>query len=201
MKLHFGTAQGSLFLATAMAGLLAGVGLLGTAAQAQPAQAAAALYNQAGQPVGTVTFTEQSGKVMVRVDVMNLPPGFHGFHVHTSGVCDASASFTTAGGHLNLDTGNGAGVGDMMGMGTTGSMAGEMTNLHVTADGTGSMSFLVDRFTIADLLASGGRSIMVHAGADNFRNIPERYGVTLDQATMDTGDAGPRIACGVIQSA
>src|SRR5438093_12491527 len=65
MKLHFGTAQGSLFLATAMAGLLAGVGQLGTAAQAQPAQAAAALYNQAGQPVGTVTFTEQSGKVIV----------------------------------------------------------------------------------------------------------------------------------------
>jgi Cu-Zn family superoxide dismutase len=159
--------------------------------QVQPAQGVAPLLTEAGDPVGTVTFTQEPGDVTVRVEVANLPPGFHGFHVHTNGVCDPATRFMSAGGHLNL------GMSDLPG----GGMAGDLTNLYVTADGTGTLSLRVDRFALSDLLADGGRAVVVHADPDNFRNLPERYGVTVDQATLDTGDAGARIACGVVQAA
>ena len=63
-----------------------------------------------------------------------------------------------------------------------------------------------DGFTKADLLAGAGTSIVIHAGADNFGNIPaDRYNQVNgapgpDQTTMLTGDAGKRVACGVIGS-
>ena len=60
-------------------------------------------------------------------------------------------------------------------------MAGDMTNLYVKSDSTGMLSFTVDRFAVPNLLADGGRSVIVHADPDNFRNIPGRYGVTPDE--------------------
>jgi superoxide dismutase, Cu-Zn family len=137
-----------------------------------------------------VTFAQEPGDVMVRAEVTSLPPGFHGFHVHTTGVCDPAAQFSTAGGHLDL------GMGHL----PDGSMAGDLTNLYVKADGTGMLSLRVDQFAVSDLLANGGRAVVVHADPDNFRNIPDRYAVTEDQTTLDTGDAGGRIACGVIRA-
>src|SRR5215217_1992587 len=121
----------------------------GSPAQAQARQAIASLYTQTGEAAGTVTFTEEAGQVEVRAEVANLPPGFHGFHVHTNGVCDAATQFQSAGGHLDL------GSGDVPG----GGMAGDMTNLYVGADSKGMISFLVDRFALPNLLADGGRSV------------------------------------------
>jgi Cu-Zn family superoxide dismutase len=159
-------------------------------ARAQGGQAIAPLYTEAGDPAGIVTFRQEPADVMVRAEVESLPPGFHGFHVHTNGVCDPATRFASAGGHLDL------GLGHL----PDGSMAGDMTNLYVKADGTGVMSLRVDRFAVADLLADGGRAVVVHADPDNFRNLPDRYGIAEDQTTLDTGDAGERIACGVIQA-
>src|SRR5262249_12062667 len=130
------------------------------------------------------------GKVLVRAEVANLPPGFHGFHVHTNGACDPGTHFASAGGHLDL------GMGDPPG----GGMAGDMTNLYVTGDGTGTRTFHADRVGGDHLLADGGRSGILHADPANVPNIRARYGVTPDQTTLTTGDAGARIACGVIQA-
>jgi superoxide dismutase, Cu-Zn family len=55
-----------------------------------------------------------------------------------------------------------------------------------------------DRFSIADLRDADGSAVMVHSGADNFANIPARYGGP-DQETLSTGDAGSRLACGVVR--
>jgi Cu/Zn superoxide dismutase len=55
-----------------------------------------------------------------------------------------------------------------------------------------------DRFTIADLRDVDGSAVMVHSGPDNFANIPARYGGP-DQETLNTGDSGSRIACGVVR--
>ena len=191
MKSQHATRVTAMVLAVAL-GALVGTGWRagGTPAQAQAGQAFASLYMETGDPVGTVTFTQDAGQVQVRAEVANLPPGFHGFHVHTYGVCDAAAQFQSAGGHLDL------GSGDLPG----GGMAGDMTNLYVKSDGTGMMSFTVDRFAVPNLLADGGRSVIVHADPDNFRNIPGRYGVTPDETTLTTGDAGARIACGLIHA-
>jgi Cu-Zn family superoxide dismutase len=191
MKLQRSTRVTAMVLAVGSCALVAaGWRTDGPPARAQSGQATAALYSEAGDPVGTVRFIQEPGGVMVQAEVTNLPPGFHGFHVHTNGVCDPATRFTSAGGHLDLE----------MGHLPDGGMAGDMTNLYVKADGSGTMSLRVDRFAVPDLLANGGRAVVVHADPDNFRNIPSRYGVTPDQTTLDTGDAGTRIACGVIEA-
>ena len=124
----------------------------------------------------------------------SLTPGFHGFHVHTTGLCEANAAagpFTTAGGHL---TGGSTSHGDH---------AGDLPSLLVLANGSGYLSFVTDRFTLAQLADADGSAVMVHAGRDNFANIPTRYtaaGVPgPDAATLGTGDAGSRAACGVVR--
>ena len=76
--------------------------------------------------------------------------------------------------------------------------SGDMPVLLVNNDGTGEVSFETDRFTLEDLFDEDGSAIIVHALPDNYANIPERYG-EVDQATLETGDSGDRIACGVIQ--
>jgi Cu-Zn family superoxide dismutase len=148
------------------------------------------LQDAAGADVGFVKLTKQGGKVIVRGEVSGLTPGFHGFHVHTVGQC--VPPFTTAGGHYNP-----GGVGH-------GSHAGDMPSLLVLDDGTAEAQFATDRFGIDELFDADGSAIIVHAGADNFANIPTRYQSTTegvfgpDSVTLATGDAGARVACGVV---
>jgi Cu-Zn family superoxide dismutase len=148
------------------------------------------LVDANGADVGFVKLTKQGGKVIVRGEVEGLTPGFHGFHVHSVGQC--VAPFTSAGGHYNP-----GGTGH-------GSHAGDMPSLLVMDDGTAEAQFASDRFTIAELFDADGSAIIVHAGADNFANIPTRYQSTTegvlgpDSATLATGDAGARVACGVV---
>jgi Cu-Zn family superoxide dismutase len=77
-----------------------------------------------------------------------------------------------------------------------------MPSLLVTETGRAFSQFVTDRFTLADLRDADGSAVMVHAGPDNFANIPERYssgGIPgPDATTLATGDAGARVACGVI---
>ncbi len=171
------------------------------AVQANGAEAKAILRNAAGDRVGRVTFEEEEGLVHVRVKVdaplATLSAGFHGFHVHETGAC--TPTFAAAGFHLDLADGTGSG-------GTAHpNEAGDMPVLLVNADGTAEARFTTDRFQIADLLEGDGTALIVHAGRDNYANIPARYLAppatitAVDQATKDTGDAGARNACGVIE--
>ena len=150
-------------------------------------RASATLRNAAGETIGRVRMRERrrDGEVRVLVRVHDLAPGFHGFHIHTTGRCDAPA-FTTAGGHLNP-----AGA-------THNAHAGDLPSLLVKADGTAKLAAATDRFSIADLRDADGSAVMVHSGPDNFANIPPRYG-TPDQETLNTGDSGTRVACGVVR--
>ena len=167
--------------------LTVSVGVTATPAGADEGGAKAELHNAAGNPVGVVKLTqEEDGTVMVRVNVHDLPPGFHGFHVHTVGKCEAPG-FTSAGGHFNP-----------LGRSHPGH-AGDMPVLLVNDDGTGEARFKTDRLTIDKLLDADGSAIIVHLNPDNYANIPDRYAPTgPDAATLNTGDAGGRIACGVI---
>lgn len=147
--------------------------------------ARADLANAQGQPVGEVTFTERAGKVVVEGNLRGLSPGFHGFHVHAVGKCDAP--FTSAGGHMTVGTQDHP------------AHAGDQPVVLVAADGTAETRFATDRYKLNDLLPPGGRAIIVHASADNYGNVPSRYAPAIDQMTKDTGDAGGRLACGVIR--
>jgi superoxide dismutase, Cu-Zn family len=136
-------------------------------------------------PVGEVGLSQdREDQVEVRVKVHDLPPGFHGFHVHEVGQCEPP--FTSAGGHLNLE--------DAFHPEHT----GDMPVLLVNNDGTGEATFKTDRFALKNLSDEDGSAIIVHALPDNYANIPERYG-DVDQETLETGDSGERIACGAIQ--
>ena len=148
-------------------------------------RAVALVQTTSGVPAGSWTFIQQGDKVLVQVAVEGLPPGFHGFHIHAAGVCDADAGYTTAGGHFNA-----AGL-------THRDHTGDMPPLYVNEDGTGTLSFTTDRFRVADLYDADGSAVIVHADPDNLAHIPERYGGP-DTATLTTGDAGARIACGVL---
>jgi Cu-Zn family superoxide dismutase len=162
------------------------IGQQSASAQGQ-AIALANLANQSGAPVGVVVFTQEGPYIHVAAQVNGIPQGFHGFHVHSVGVCDASTQFMSAGGHFN--------PGEM----TRPEHAGDMPSLYAGMDGLASLSFMTDRYALSDLFDADGSAVIVHADRDNFGNIPARYGVTPDETTMATGDAGARIACGVVQ--
>jgi Cu-Zn family superoxide dismutase len=176
-----------LLLAFAAAALLG----TGPVSAKDRAEARALLRNSAGGPVGVAKLTEEKGKVLVRVTVHDLAPGFHGFHVHAVGSCLAP-SFLSAGGHFNP------------GGEAHGSHAGDLPILLVNADGTGEARFRTDRFEVSELFDSDGSAIIVHANADNYANIPTRYHSHTentfgpDSATLTTGDSGGRVACGVV---
>ena len=151
------------------------------------------LHGTDGSMVGKVSLRQTRGHVVVTGIARGLTPGFHGFHIHAIGLCEADASagpFTTAGGHF---TG---------GFANHGAHAGDMPSLLVTSDGHAYSSFVTDRFVLADLRDTDGSAVMVHASRDNFANIPERYSAAgvpgPDATTLATGDAGARAACGVI---
>lgn len=131
-----------------------------------------------------------------------LSPGFHGVHLHQVGKCEANSvaptggapgDFLSAGGHFHA-TGHGE------------QNSGDLTSLQVRKDGSAMLVTTTDGFTKDDLLAGNKTAIIIHAGADNFGNIPaDRYNQTNgtpgpDETTTTTGDAGKRVACGVIGS-
>ncbi|SDK24689.1 superoxide dismutase, Cu-Zn family [Nocardioides sp. YR527] len=188
----------------ASAAALAACGLLTLAACGEEAdpddrnEVSAKLADPDGKKVGTVEIEEDDGATQINVRVSGLSAGYHGFHVHTTGKCEADSAapddssktgdFLSAGGHLNPDDS------------AHGEHLGDLPALLVNEDGTGSLEF-TGPFTLTDLRDADGSAVMIHAGPDNYANVPERYAPEgPDEDTTKTGDAGDRIACAVIEA-
>ncbi|MFL9840826.1 superoxide dismutase family protein [Sphingomonas sp. ST-64] len=139
--------------------------------------ATAPLRKADGSAAGSAVASMTSEGLAVTVSVNGISAGDHGVHVHMTGKCDAPG-FTTAGGHWNPDSAE-HGLQN-----PRGAHAGDMPNLKVADDGTGSLTFTLRSGTMAQLLDADGSAFIVHAGAD-------------DQKTDPSGDSGDRIACGV----
>ena len=140
-----------------------------------------------GTPAGRVTFTDAGGRLTVEARLMNLPPGFHGFHIHATGKCERTTPpFTSAGGHM------------VLGEQAHPSHAGDQPVVLVMSDRSVAMTFTTDRYKLSDLQVPEGRAVIVHALPDNYANVPARYVRQPDATTTATGDAGERIACGVV---
>lgn len=162
---------------------------LNTPASALDLRADVKLHDRVGNKVGTAKITqERGGNVVIQIRVHDLPAGFHGFHVHAVGEC--LPPFATAGAHFDLD-GH-----------THKDHTGDLPVLLVSADGTANARFNTDRFEVADLFDANGSALIIHANPDNYANIPSRYFAAPDApdaTTLATGDAGDRIACGVVE--
>lgn len=151
-------------------------------AAAEPMQAVAMLITADGTEVGTATAMAEGDTVSISIEGMDMPPGEHGVHVHTTGVCEGPA-FTSAGGHWNPESAA-HGLED-----PAGQHAGDMPNLEVGDDGAATLTYtLAGGATFAGLMDADGSAFMVHAMPD-------------DQVTDPSGDSGDRIACGVFEVA
>ncbi|OLT06227.1 superoxide dismutase [Kocuria sp. CNJ-770] len=154
--------------------------------------------NVEGDEVGTVQFSDVQDGTQVAAQVEGLEPGFYGFHVHGTGLCvpdsaapddpEETGAFLSAGGHLGAEEGEHP------------DHAGDLPSLYVTGSGMGNLVTLTDRFTLEDLQDEDGSAVMIHTGTDNYANIPDRYAPEgPDEETLATGDAGSRLACGVVE--
>lgn len=153
-------------------------------AKDKPAPLTVHLATTDGKDAGTVTFKEGKKGVEIKVELKNLPMGWHAVHIHAVPKCEAP-DFKSAGGHFNPDMKQ-HGL-----MNPNGHHNGDLPqSVEVNGGGTGSAKFTVDYLSLDpiaknSIFANGGTSIIVHEKRD-------------DMVTDPTGAAGNRIACGVI---
>ncbi|RVT43982.1 superoxide dismutase family protein [Sphingobium algorifonticola] len=144
--------------------------------------ASAALRGADGTAHGTARIEQTTSGLTVTLSAIAVPPGIHAVHVHTTGTCTAP-DFASAGGHWNP-------MGRQHGMDNpNGSHMGDMPNMTVGADGTGTLVYTIAGGTLTDganpLFDADGAAIVIHAKAD-------------DNVSDPAGNAGGRIACGVL---
>lgn len=144
--------------------------------------ASATLTRTNGVPAGTVQLLANGNQLSLVVAVNGLPEGAHGFHLHTTGSCKAP-DFSSAGGHLN-PTGK-----DHGSLSPGGSHLGDLPNLEVGSRNitTTTIDLNDDRAQVLSwLFDDDGTAVVVHADADDYMTNP-------------SGNAGSRIACGVLK--
>ncbi len=157
--------------------------LAGCATLPQAPAATAALESRSGSTAsGQLSFVEQPGAVRVHVELHGLAPGSeHGFHIHDKGDCSAPDA-SSAGGHFNPGgTAHGRADGAPH-------HAGDAPSVVADAHGAVKVDFLMAGVTLAPgALSIVGRAVVLHGNRD-------------DYTTQPAGNAGPRIACGVISA-
>lgn len=155
----------------------------GTAFAQGKAAVVVPLKTAAGEDAGTATFRQEKSKLDIKLNLKNLPIGEHAVHIHQNPLCEAP-DFKTAGGHLNPETKQHGTMNPM------GHHAGDLPkNITVGEQHTAQASFKVDYLSLDPASPNSvlGHSIMVHEKADDMKTDP-------------TGNAGNRIACGVISA-
>jgi Cu-Zn family superoxide dismutase len=147
---------------------------VGTLYAAQNGAVTVELKNAQGQSVGTASLTPaKDGGVAVALDLKNMTPGRHALHFHQTPSCEGPA-FTSAGGHYNPENKK-HGLQN-----PEGPHAGDMNNFTVLKDGTAKTTVIAPHMKMGVAAA-----LVVHAGVDDLKTDP-------------AGNAGDRVACGVV---
>ena len=147
---------------------------VGTLHAAQNGATTVELKNAQGQSVGTASLTPaKDGGVAVALDLKNMTPGRHALHFHQTPSCEGPA-FTSAGAHYNPENKRHALQNP------EGPHAGDMNNFTVLKDGTAKTTIMAPHMKMGVAAA-----LVVHAGVDDLKTDP-------------AGNAGDRVACGVV---
>jgi len=145
-----------------------------------PSASAQLLPTKGSMTTGSVTFTQTGSKVLVNAEIRGLKPNAeHGFHIHEKGDCSSGDGMST-GGHFNTTMqGHGAhGIGNHH--------SGDLPSLLADANGNAKLTFESLTITVDSGVANIiGRGLIVHRDPDDYKTQP-------------TGNAGPRLACAVI---
>ncbi|HWQ40189.1 MAG TPA: superoxide dismutase family protein [Burkholderiales bacterium] len=172
--------RASHWLSIALCAVLAACGNMGNVFKRGPTATAVLAPTKGNQVSGTVQFRQKGEVVLVEAKVTGLKPnGTHGFHIHEKGDCSAPDA-SSAGAHFNPQgTPHG-------GPGSEKRHAGDLGNLQADANGFAQASIEIAGITLGtDANSIIGRSVIVHANPD-------------DLSTQPAGNAGARIACGLI---
>jgi Cu-Zn family superoxide dismutase len=138
-----------------------------------------------GKEIGTVLLSDSPYGLLIKPQLAGLTPGMHGFHIHANPDCgpgkdgDKIVPGLAAGGHFDPK-----GTGKHEGPFGSGHL-GDLMGLYVDKDGNGALPVLAPRIKVNVVK---GRSLMIHAGGDNYSDEPEKL-----------GGGGARIACGIIK--
>lgn len=142
----------------------------------------ATMINRSGAEIGTAVFRPSGPGLAIALEVRNLPPGEHALHVHVNPSCDPPA-FESAGGHFNPER-RSHGLRN-----PDGPHAGDLPNIVVGSDSSVQTQVAADRLILGQgefsVLRGNGTALVIHAGPDDYTTDP-------------SGNAGDRIACGVI---
>jgi len=163
----------------------AGLALFVPAARAaDPGTAHARIADASGKEIGVIQFRDTPNGVIVHAEFTALPPGGHAFHVHAVGKCEPP-TFDSAGGHFDPEN-------HQHGFAVDGGWhAGDLPNVTAPADGKVTIDVLAAELSVADgdkkMLDADGASVVVHEAVDDYTAQP-------------AGNAGKRIACGVVQA-
>lgn len=160
--------------------LLLGIGFATSVAFAgDTTKAIAVLHPTSGSNVaGKVTFTAAGDQVKIVADITGLTPGKHGFHIHEFGDC-SDPKGASAGGHFN-PTNHQHGAPD-----ATDRHAGDLGNVEADTSGKAHLELTDKSMKLTGSEAIVGHAVIVHEKGDDLKTQP-------------TGDAGGRVACGVI---
>ncbi|HSP57937.1 MAG TPA: superoxide dismutase [Cu-Zn] SodC [Halomonas sp.] len=140
-----------------------------------------------GESIGTITLEDSEHGLLLTPDLSGIESGVYGFHVHQQASCEPGendsgemAAALQAGGHYDPEeTGRHEGpYGD--------GHVGDLPVLTVNQDEEATLPVLAPRLSLDDM---NGRSLMIHAGGDNYSDEPEPL-----------GGGGSRMACGVVES-
>ncbi|MBI2822473.1 MAG: superoxide dismutase family protein [Acidobacteria bacterium] len=151
------------------------------AAETGPATARAVCVlhaTEGNQAHGTVIFTQEGEQMKVVADVEGVAPGKHGFHIHEFGDCSAPDG-SSAGGHFNPDGKPHGAPADAE------RHVGDLGNIEGGPDGMAHLEWTDSFLSLSGPHSILGRGVIVHAGEDDLKSQP-------------TGNAGGRVACGVI---
>ena len=138
-----------------------------------------------GKEIGTITASDSKYGLLLTPQLSDLSPGLHGFHVHEKPDCSHAMKEgkalpgLAAGGHYDP-----AATGKHEGPYGNGHL-GDLPVLYIATDGKATLTVLAPRLKVIDIK---GRSLMIHAGGDNYSDIP-----------VSLGGGGARVACGVVK--